>query len=76
MKLDFQELLAERSLVDTEDWLDDPDEPIPDSFEVDLKTLPGKKIKTIREVIKEQDEKFKFFQTLFTSKNRVAYEPT
>lgn len=40
LHLDYTELLAERSLVDTEDWLDDPDEPQLDPDEIHPKNLP------------------------------------
>ena len=76
MKLDFQELLAERSLVDTEDWLDDPDEPQLDPDEVDPKSLPNKKIKTIKEVLNDQETKFQFFMDILTKEDRTAFRPT
>lgn len=55
LHLDYTELLAERSLVDTEDWLDDPDEPQMDPNEIDPKSLPQKKPKSLKDLLKEQD---------------------
>lgn len=76
LHLDFTELLAERCLVDTEDWLDDPDEPLLDPDEIDPKSLPQKKPKSIKDMLKEQHEKFTFYTKLLSAKNKRGYEPT
>jgi hypothetical protein len=56
--LDLNELREGRTLIDIEDWIDDPEEPKLDDAEWSNNTRPAKKQKSLSDTFKEQQEKF------------------
>jgi len=56
--LDLSELREGRTLIDIEDWIDDPEEPKLDEVEWPNNTRTAKKAKSLSDTFKEQQEKF------------------
>lgn len=66
--LDLSELREGRTLIDIEDWIDDPEEPKLDDAEWSNNTRPAKKQKSLSDTFKEQQEKFQLFVQIISDK--------
>ena len=74
--LDLSELREGRTLIDIEDWIDDPEEPKLDDVEWPNNTRPAKKAKSLSDTFKEQQEKFQLFVKIISDKPAKSDDAT
>ena len=74
--LDLSELREGRTLIDIEDWIDDPEEPKLDVAEWPNNTRPAKKPKSLSDTFKEQQEKFQLFVKIISDKPAKSNDAT
>ena len=74
--LDLSELREGRTLIDIEDWIDDPEEPKLDDIEWPNNTRPAKKAKSLSDTFKEQQEKFQLFVKIISDKPAKSDDAT
>ena len=74
--LDLSELREGRTLIDIEDWIDDPEEPKLDEVEWPNNTRTAKKAKSLSDTFKEQQEKFQLFVKIISDKPAKSDDAT